>query len=127
MVRLLSRGVALCAVLSLVGSPVRAEEKKITTVLVPEDEKPFTMGEKELVWLHASGIAGSKIEAKVTGPAKLKEFNLRPLKNGHPLIGNTSRGFDVQPTGKGKVTVELTVTPPTGGDAKVTKYEFEVK
>ena len=34
-------------------------------MVVPLDEKPFKVGEKDLVRLTGEGIAGSKIEAKM--------------------------------------------------------------
>jgi hypothetical protein len=44
--------------------------------------------------------------------------------NGHIMIGNTVKEFDLQPTDTGKATV----TPPQpDANAKATKIEFEVK
>lgn len=48
--------------------------------------------------------------------------------NGHPIIGNHVREFDLKPTGTGKVTAIITMTPPQPNiEPKVTKFEFEVK
>lgn len=107
------------------GMAVAAER----TVIVPTDNKPFTAGKDDVVRLTGKGIAGSKIEAKVAGPAKVAAENaVLELVGGRLLIGAQAREFEITPTGKGKVTVTITVTPPQP-DAKPveTKYEFEVK
>jgi hypothetical protein len=113
------------ALFGVCGVAVAAER----TVIVPTDDKPFTVEKDDVVRLTGKGIAGAKIEAKVTGPAKVETTSLvRELAGGRPVIGNQVKEFDLKPTGKGKVTVTITVTPPQP-DAKPTetKYEFEVK
>ena len=99
------------------------------TVIVPKDDKPFTVSKDDLVRLTGKGIAGSKIETKVEGPAKVEATsNIRELFNGRPIIGNSVKEFDLKPTDTGKVTVTITVTPPQpDAKAKVTKIEFDVK
>ncbi len=99
------------------------------TVIVPKDDKPFTVTKDDLVRLTGKGIAGSKIEIKVDGPAKVEATsNVRELVNGRPIIGNSVKEFELKPTDTGKVTVTITVTPPQpDAQAKVTKIEFEVK
>ena len=106
---------------------IRAEEKS-ATVVVPLDEKPFKVREKDLVRVTGEGIAGSRIEAKVEGPAKVSSTDtVSRRKNGVPLVGLTTKEFVLQPTGKGKVMVKVTVTPPQpDAKSKVTDYEFEV-
>jgi len=37
------------------------------------------------------------------------------------------REFEILPTGKGKVTVTITVKYPTGGEPKVERYQFTVE
>jgi hypothetical protein len=98
-------------------------------IIMPLDTTPFKVSEKDVVRLVESGIAGSQIEAKVTGPAKV-EFaaTIRQFKNGKPLIGNTMKEFNIKPSGKGKVKVTVTVTPPQpNAKPKVTTYDFEVE
>lgn len=99
------------------------------TVVIPTDNKPFTVEQSAIVRLTGKGIAGSKIEANVNGPAKVvATSDVRKLANGQPIIGNSIKEFDLQPTDKGKVTVTLTVTSPQqGATPVVTKYEFQVK
>jgi hypothetical protein len=99
------------------------------TVIVPKDSKPFTVKKTDLVRLIARGIASSKIEAKVDGPAKIEAARtVRELVNGRPLIGTFVKEFDLRPTDTGKVTATITVTPPQPGVApKVAKIEFDVK
>lgn len=101
----------------------------VRTVIVPKDDRPFRVEKSNLVRLVGRGIAGSKVEAKVDGPARIVAVRiLRELVNGRPLIGGHSKEFELAPTGTGKVTVTITVTPPQP-DAKprATKYAFEVK
>lgn len=118
---------AVCVVALLVaGSFALAAER---TVVVPADDTAFTVEKADIVRLTGKGIAGSKIEVKVDGPAKVEATNdLRNLRNGKPLIGNSVREFDLKPTDTGNVTVTITVTPPQrDAQPKATKYQFEVK
>lgn len=98
-------------------------------IIMPLDTTPFKVTEKEVVRLVESGIAGSKIEAKVEGPAKVvTTATIRQLRNGRPMIGNTMHEFDIKPSGKGKVKVVVTVTPPQpNAKPKIVTYEFEVE
>src|SRR6266702_2178589 len=96
------------------------------TVVFPRDNRPFKAKESDIVRLLGKGIAGSKMEAKVEGPAKVETTsNVRELVNGRPVIGNEIKEFDVKPSGKGRVKVTITVTPPQpDAPARATKYEF---
>lgn len=99
------------------------------TVIVPTDNKPFTVEKADIVRLTGKGIAGAKIEAKIEGPAKVvNENSVFQKVGGKNLIGNQIKEFEIQPSDTGKVTVTITVTPPQP-DAKATKttYQFEVK
>lgn len=108
------------------GGASLADER---AVIVPMDEKPFTVATSDLVRLAGAGIAGSKIEIKVDGPAKVEATSeIRQIMNGRPLLGGSIKEFDLKPTGSGKVTATVTVTPPQpGAKAKVAKFEFEVQ
>lgn len=99
------------------------------TVILPRDNRPFTAAQSDIVRLIGMGISGSKIEAKVEGAAKIETIsNIKELRNGKPLLGNQVKIFDLKPTGPGKVTATITVTPPQPGTpAQVTKYEYQVK
>jgi hypothetical protein len=99
------------------------------TVVVPLDDKPFTVAKADLVRLAGKGISGSKIEIKVDGPAKVQsESRLVQVKNGKTLVGMQVKEFDLQPTNTGKVSATITVTPPQpGASVSITKFEFEVK
>jgi hypothetical protein len=118
---------SLCAVLlslGLVGLALGAE------VVVPLDNKPFTVEQKDVVRLIGKGIAGSKVSAKVvSGKAKIASANyIFERKGGSPVIGNTIREFNISPTGKGKVKVRVSVTSPIPDSTpEVTDYEFTVK
>jgi hypothetical protein len=118
----------LIFVLALTGicGLVLADER---TVIVPKGEKPFAVERDDFVRLTGKGIAGSKIEIKVNGPAKVEATsNVRELVDGQPIIGVSVAEFDLKPTDKGKVTVTITVTPPQpDAKPKVTKIEFEVR
>jgi len=98
-------------------------------VVVPLDNKPFKVSEKDVVRLTGKGIAGSKIVAKVTGPAKVfMENNVFERRNGSPVIGNSITEFEIKATSTGKVKVTITVTPPQPGEKPVvTEYEYEIQ
>ncbi len=98
-------------------------------VIVPTDNQPFTAEKADIVRLTGKGIAGSKIEAMVRGPAKVEAASIvRQLTNGQPLLGGMVKEFDLKLTDTGKVTVTITVTPPQpGAKPKVTRFQFEVK
>lgn len=115
----------LLAMLVAGGLVVAGEQ----SVVVPKDDKPFTVQKTDTVRLTGKGIAGSKIEAKVDGPAKVEAtITIREVADGKTVIGNQIKEFDLKPTAKGKVTVTITVTPPQpDAEPKVTKYQFEVK
>jgi hypothetical protein len=100
----------------------------VRDVVVPEDNKPFTVEKNEIVRLTAHGIAGSTITPDVKGPAKvIRASYIRTVTGGETPIGGMVREFEILPTGKGQVNVTLTVEYPTGGDPKVEKYRFTVK
>jgi hypothetical protein len=116
----------LSAVALAFAGTARADDP---TVVTPLDTDPFKVEKTDIVRLTAKGIAGSKIEIKiVAGPAKVdvtRDVSER-TKGKHP-IGTDIKEFDLKPTGKGKVKVKITVTPPTGGKAVETDYEFDVQ
>lgn len=116
---------ALVSVFALI-SAARAEER---TVVIPEDNTPFTVSEDVVVRLTGQGIAGAKIKAELQGPAKIVAENaLRWIAKGHSKVGSGNKEFEIKPTGKGKVTVTITSTSPIPDQKPtVTKYEFDVK
>jgi hypothetical protein len=120
------RSIVIALVLAGVCGVALGKER---TVVVPKDNKPFTVEKSEFIRLTGEGIAGSKIEAKVEGPAKIKTTSgLREVVGGETLIGVSKKQFDLKPTGTGKVTVTITVTPPQpDAKAKVTKFVFTVE
>jgi hypothetical protein len=95
-------------------------------IVVPEDKMPFTVEQGDVVRIPVKGIAGTQVTAKVTGEAKATVNSVSGRKNGKPLIGPGNQEVEVKASAKGKVTVEITITPPTG-KATTEKYEFEVK
>lgn len=105
-----------------------AKADDVHTVIVPANDKPFTVAQDDLVRLTGRGIAGSTITAEVKGPATLaRTSNIRDVVGGRTPIGGMVREFEIQPTGKGKVTVTITVKFPTGGEPKVERYQFDVE
>ena len=115
------------------GSFTQAEDKKVQkpvegSVVIPRDTTPFKVPQDDTVRLTGKGIAGAKIVAKVTGPAKVvSENRVSTRVKGQMPIGSGNVEFVIKPSGKGTVIVELTTTSPSGGEATVTKYEFEVE
>lgn len=109
-------------VLLAVGGVVSAAER---SVIVPTDDKPFEVEKLDIVRLTGKGIAGSKIEIKIDGPAKVQNINTVSERTaGRNRIGALIKEFELQATGTGKVIATITVTPPQP-DAKSTKTKFE--
>lgn len=117
--------IVLCLALLVPAVAVAAD----VVIIIPRDDRPFTAAEADVVRLRGKGIAGSRIDAKVEGPARVVATNqVSERAAGEPVIGLTVKEFDVQPTGKGKVNVTITVTPPQpDARVEVTHYSFEVK
>ncbi|MCE9567046.1 MAG: hypothetical protein K8U57_34015 [Planctomycetes bacterium] len=95
-------------------------------VVIPEDTTPFTVKQGDTVRILVKGIAGTQVKAKVTGPAKETVNSVTTRVKGKMPIGPGNHEVDVKPTGKGKVVVEVTITPPNGKET-TEKYEFEVE
>jgi len=96
-------------------------------VVVPKDNVPFKVNEKDIVRLVGEGIAGSKITAKIEGPAKEDMVNhVSARKNGQVVVGTDIVEFELKATGKGRVKVKITVVPPTGGQTEAA-YEYEIE
>lgn len=115
----------LVSVFALV-SAANAQER---TVVIPEDNTPFSVSEEAVVRLTGQGIAGATITAEVKGPARIIAENaLRWIAKGKGKVGSGNKEFEVTPTGKGKVTVTITSTSPISRQKPtVTKYEFDVQ
>jgi hypothetical protein len=116
----------LTLAIAAIGGSALAEDRM---VIVPTDDQPFTVEKSDIVRLTGRGIAGSKIEATVEGPAKVESTSIvRQLTNGQFPLGGLVKEFDLKLTDSGKVTVTITVTPPQpGAKPKVTRFQFEVK
>lgn len=114
----------VCVALVIGFAPARSEEAAQVekTVYVLSGPEAVKLTTDDLVRIEAGGIAGSSITAKVTGPAKVQKVNVVRLVDGKRPIGGYDAEFLVTPTGKGKVTVAVTVTYPTGGDPKKQNY-----
>ncbi|HZV07492.1 MAG TPA: hypothetical protein VE999_20575 [Gemmataceae bacterium] len=95
-------------------------------VIVPVGDKPCEVKETEVVRITAKGIAGSKMEVNVNGQAKLaKKTKIIERTGNMNMIGTTVEEYEIKPTGKGKATVKVTVTPPQP-DAKPDVKEYEI-
>jgi hypothetical protein len=69
-------------------------------VVVPKDNKPFKVGERDVVRLTGSGIAGSKVETTGQGNAKIEETNHHSERqDGHVVVGNSTKEFEIKPGG----------------------------
>ncbi|WZO99288.1 hypothetical protein EP7_000887 [Isosphaeraceae bacterium EP7] len=99
------------------------------TVVVPQDTEPFTVTGSEIVRLAAKGIAGSRIEARVTGPAKVvAENSVSGRVGGRKPLGLHVREFEIEPTGPGRVKVTIVVKPPQPNAKPITaEHEFTVE
>jgi hypothetical protein len=115
---------ALMFALAFAGM-VRASDEQ--TVIVPVGEKPCKITDKDMVRVQAKGIAGSRIEVTVDGDAEVvTKRTIIERAGGKDVIGNTVEEYDIEPTGKGKAKIKVTVTPPNGRPA-VTHYVLEIK
>ena len=108
---------------------VEAEEDDETdSIVIVEGDKPFEVTQDEVVRLIGKGIAGSKATVTVKGPAKIdQQATIRRIVNGRPLIGASDTEFDIEPTGKGEVTVTISVKLPNANKPEVKAYSFTVK
>jgi hypothetical protein len=88
------------------------------SVVVPDDNTPFRVQERDTVRLTGKGIAGAKFQINIDGPARLVAINeILPRRNGN-------REFEVKPTGRGKVKVTITSTSPK---PTAETYQFDVE
>lgn len=95
------------------------------TVYVIEGTKG-TISERDEARIEAGGIAGTSIDARIEGPAKLKRANIVVTRDGKMLIGATKSEFNIHPTGKGLVTVVITSKSPTQPNPEVKTYRITV-
>jgi hypothetical protein len=119
---------AILVGLAIQSAPLKAATPMKRVYLLTGDkppERPTKVPAESQVRIQATGIAGSEITANVTGPAKVEQTHIIPLVNGEPTIGGYQSEFLVTPTGKGKVTVAVTVTYPTGNEPDKANYTIE--
>jgi len=113
------------AVLLLLSLLIFHEEQSI---VIPQDNKPFTIEMKDIVRIRATGIAGSQIDFKVEGNAKVARINNVIQKAGSKaLLGSTIRELEVVPTRTGSTKVIVTVKSPNSPKAEHVEYQFETK
>ena len=98
------------------------------TVIVPKDTTRIKIRQEHHVRLTGRGIDGAKVEARVSGPARVvAEGKVIETFLGEPEIGRGNREFEIAPTGTGKVTVTITVQNPVGLSPPDEVYKFEVE
>jgi hypothetical protein len=122
----LAGGIALATLLSspIAAAPSKTPEK---SVVVPDGEEPFRVEANELVRIVSGGIAGTEVTAEVKGPAKLtRKGSVRRLIGGRQAFGASETEFEIEPTGKGKVTVVVTAKSPTSSSPETKTYVFAV-
>ena len=116
--------VAVLAILSVQPTGLVAER----TVIVPRGSKPFSAKQDVIVRFTVSAVAGSQISATLGGPAKIEtESNIVEQSDGRPRPGAIVKEFEVKPSGKGKVTLDVTITPrEPGSDSIIKHFAFTV-
>ena len=88
---------------------------------------PYKVRRTDTVRIVATPVAGSTLDATVTGPADLaSRKNVVHLDPDGVRTGMTRTEFEVKPTGPGKVTVAVTVKGATVPEATSTTYELVV-
>ncbi len=104
------------------------DDDEMESIVFVDGEKPFEVTQADVVRLIGKGIAGSKATATIKGPAKIdQQATIRRIVNGQPLIGAGDTEFDIEPTGKGAVTVTISVKFPNSDKPEVKTYSFTVK
>jgi hypothetical protein len=118
---------ALVTVLAIVGCQAVCPAAE-RTIIVPRGTKPFTVKQDAIVRFTVSGSAGSQISASLDGPAKIEAENkIVELTDSRPGVGTTTMEFEVKPSGKGKVKLDVTITPPQpGADSIIKHFVFTV-
>ncbi|EAQ78267.1 hypothetical protein [Blastopirellula marina] len=113
----------------LLSSVAVAQNSKERYVVIPADDKPFSVSETDYVRLTGEGISGSRIKMDIKGPAEVDMiYFVKKVSGDSPLLGMQVKQYDLKPTGKGKVTATITVVFPNNqSEPKTTKFEFEVK
>ena len=116
----------LVVVLLTLASTAMAGER---SVVVPMDNTPFTVMQKDFVRLTGEAISGGNIKAEIDGPARIESENIVTERvEGHMPIGMLKKEFEIKPTGKGTVKVTLITTSPIPNTKpKKTTYKFKVK
>lgn len=111
------------------GVAAAQQNAKERYVVVPTDDKPFSVEETNYVRLVGEGISGSRIKMEIKGPAEVDMISfVKRVSNGNTLLGAQVKQYDLKLTGKGKVTATITVKfPDNASEPKVKTYEFEVK
>ena len=83
---------------------------------------PF-LDQNSIVRFSSTAMSGSTTSVEIDGPARLVRRNqIVRLQNGHQAIGAQEEEFEVQLTGKGKVSVTISVQSPTSGFPEVTEH-----
>ncbi len=124
-----------------VTAPVRAkaDDKSAEAAAMAEhltivdltDSVPYKELEPgELVRIVAGTPSGGKISIDIDGPGRLVwAVEVKTVKNGKQLIGEYQKAFVIRHAviGQGPVKATVITTPPAGGEAKTTTYEFDWK
>jgi hypothetical protein len=85
----------------------RAEDR---TIIEPVGDKPCEITQKDVVRVTAKGIAGSTIDVKVTGEAKVAtKTKVVRRAGGQNEVGSTVEEYDIKPSGAGDAKVIVTV------------------
>ncbi|PQO43279.1 hypothetical protein [Blastopirellula marina] len=111
------------------GVAAAQQNDKERYVVIPTDDKPFSVEQSNYVRLVGEGISGARIKMEIKGPAEVDMISfIKRVKGGNTLLGAQVKQYDLKLTGKGKVTATITVVfPDSTSEPKVKKYEFEVK
>jgi hypothetical protein len=99
-------------------------------VVVPLDDKPFTIEPTDYVRLAVGGPPGCEFSTKIEGPARLhRKVFIAGSTEGKYAVGTDEAEYEFAMTGLGKVKIDVIVTPanvPNAPAPTVMTYRFEV-
>lgn len=96
------------------------------TVFVVDRPQQVTTKVDDVIRIESSSASGSSVEAEVRGPGKLIKKRVQH-QNRPQFMAPDQFEFEVQPQGKGLITVIVTKKHPASTRPEKTEFKIEVK